>query len=228
MHLTPREQEKLLLHFAGILAKDRLQRGIKLNYTETVAYISTELLERAREGMSVAKLMQYGRTLLKPEDVLKGVAEIIDEIQIEATFPDGTKLVTVHNPIETTNELIPGEVITDHGFIELNAGHEKCVINVKNTADRPVQVGSHYHFFEVNKMLSFDRKASFGMRLDIASGTATRFEPGEEKEVVLTRIGGNREGYGLNGLVNGSFDDGAVREVAFKKAQELGFKGMEV
>ncbi len=228
MHLSPREQEKLLLHLAGSLAKQRLQRGLKLNYTEAIAYISAELLEKAREGMSVADLMQYGRNLLSSNDVLDGVAEMIDEIQIESTFLDGTKLVTVHNPIETSLKLIPGEIITDEGEIELNAGHKKLTLTVKNTADRPVQVGSHYHFFEVNKMLDFDRKSAFGMRLDIPSGTATRFEPGEAKEIVLTEIGGSREGYGLNGLVNGAFDDEKVRKEAFEKAKNLGFKGMEV
>ncbi len=227
MHLTPREQEKLMLYLAGSLAKDRLNRGLKLNYTEAIAYISSELLEKAREGMSVAKLMQYGRTLLKSEDVLSGVAEMIDEIQIEATFLDGTKLVTVHNPIETTLEVIPGEILTDEGEIELNAGHKKLEITVKNTADRPVQVGSHYHFFEVNKMLDFDRKSAFGMRLDIPSGTAVRFEPGEAKDVIVTDIGGLREGYGLNGLVNGAFDNEKVRAQALTRARELGFKGLE-
>ncbi len=228
MHLTPREQEKLLLHLAGSLAKQRLNRGLQLNYTEAVAYISAELLEKARENMRVAELMQYGRTLLKSENVLPGVAEMLHEIQIEATFMDGTKLVTVHNPIETTLKCIPGEILTDEGFIELNAGREKRVLTIKNTADRPVQVGSHYHFFEVNKMLDFHRRTAFGMRLDIPSGTATRFEPGEAKDVTLVAIGGTREGYGLNGLVNGAFDDEGVREAAFAKAQKLGFKGMEV
>ncbi len=227
MHLSIREQEKLMLYLAGSLAKERLNRGLKLNYTEAVAYISSELLEKARENMSVAQLMQYGKTLLKAEQVLDGVAEMIEEIQIESTFLDGTKLVTVHNPIEATETLIPGEIFTDEGTIELNQGHKKITLEVRNTADRPVQVGSHFHFFEVNKMLDFDRKQSFGMRLDIPSGTATRFEPGEGKEITLTAIGGSREGYGLNGLVNGSFDDEKTREKAFKKAQELGFKGVE-
>lgn len=227
MHLTPREQEKLLLHLAGNLAMQRLNRGLQLNYTEAVALISAELLEKAREGISVAELMQYGRTILQSQNVLPGVAEMLHEIQIEATFLDGTKLVTVHNPIDATLQCIPGEIITDDGEIEFNARHEKRVLEVKNTADRPVQVGSHYHFFEANKMLDFNRSAAFGMRLDIPSGTAVRFEPGEGKEVSLTAIGGKREGYGLNGLVNGPFDDVTIRKAAFKKAKDLGFKGME-
>jgi urease subunit gamma len=99
MHLTPRETEKLLLYLAGELAQKRKDRGLKLNYPEAVALISSQLQEAARDGKSVAELMQYGATLLSQEDVMEGVAEMIDEIQIEATFPDGTKLITVHNPI---------------------------------------------------------------------------------------------------------------------------------
>ena len=99
MHLTPRETEKLMLHFAGELAQKRKARGLKLNYPEAIALISAELMEAARDGKTVAQLMQYGATLLNREDVMEGIPEMIHEVQIEATFPDGTKLVTVHNPI---------------------------------------------------------------------------------------------------------------------------------
>ena len=99
MHLTPREIEKLMLHTAGELAQKRKARGLKLNYPDSIALISSELLERARDGKTVAELMHYGATLLRREDVMEGVPEMIHDIQIEATFPDGTKLVTVHDPI---------------------------------------------------------------------------------------------------------------------------------
>ena len=99
MHLTPRESEKLLLFLAGELAEKRKARGLKLNYPEAVALISSQLQEAARDGRSVADLMQFGTTILSPEDVMDGIPEMIQEIQIEATFPDGTKLVTVHHPI---------------------------------------------------------------------------------------------------------------------------------
>jgi len=99
MHLTPRESEKLLLFLAGELAEKRKARGLKLNYPEAIALISSRLQEAARDGRSVADLMQYGATILSREDVMDGVPEMIHEIQIEATFPDGTKLVTVHEPI---------------------------------------------------------------------------------------------------------------------------------
>ena len=99
MHLTSREQEKLMLFLAGELAVKRKARGVKLNYPESIAYITSHLQEAARDGMTVAEVMQYGSTLLTVDDVMEGVAEMVHEVQIEATFSDGTKLVTVHNPI---------------------------------------------------------------------------------------------------------------------------------
>jgi urease gamma subunit len=99
VHLLPKETDKLMLHFAGKLAQERRDRGLKLNYPEAVALISSELMERVRDGMTVAEIMNYGSHILTADDVMEGVAEMVQEIQIEATFPDGTKLVTVHNPI---------------------------------------------------------------------------------------------------------------------------------
>lgn len=226
MHLTPREIEKLSLHYAGKVAEERKEKGLLLNYPEAVAYISMKLLELAREGKTVAELMQLGRHMLKDSEVMDGVAEMIHEIQLEATFPDGTKLVTVHDPIPAAGRLIPGELLPEPGYIVLNEGKQTVMVSVTNTADRPVQVGSHFHFFEANKLLSFDRKQAYGMRLDIPAGTAVRFEPGEIKRVTLCEIGGTREGYGLNGLVNGKMDDIEVRKAAFARAKEQGFCGI--
>lgn len=226
MHLTPREQERLMTHYAGELAKSRKARGLKLNYPEAIALITSELLEMARDGMTVTELMSEGRKILTADEVMDGVPEMIHEIQLEATFPDGTKLVTVHEPIIPNGNVIPGEVITEEGDVVINEGKTAVEMTVTNTADRPVQVGSHFHFFEVNKALEFDRKAAYGMRLDIPAGTAVRFEPGESKKVNLIPIGGNRVGFGLNDLVQGKMDDENVRENAFGKAKELGFKGV--
>jgi len=100
MQLTPREKDKLLLFTAGLLAERRKAKGLRLNYPETVAYISAAIMEGAREGRTVADLMEYGRTLLNSDDVMEGIAEMLPDVQVEATFPDGSKLVTVHNPIE--------------------------------------------------------------------------------------------------------------------------------
>ena len=227
MRLTPKETDKLLLHLAGTLAKERKDRGLKLNYPEAIAYISSELLELARDGHSVTELMSMGAKMLTSEDVMDGVPEMIHEIQLEATFPDGTKLVTVHQPITGNGAVKPGEILTEEGEIELNAGKDKAQITVTNTADRPIQVGSHFHFFEVNKALEFNRNLAYGMRLDIPAGTAVRFEPGESKRVELVEIGGTREGYGLNGLVEGPMDEEETKKKALKKAAELGFKEVE-
>ncbi len=109
--------------------------------------------------------------------------------------------------------------------IEINAGRVTLKMSVRNTGDRPIQVGSHFHFFETNKALDFDRRESFGMRLNIPSGTSIRFEPGDEKMVELVQLGGKRVVIGLNGLVNGSTSTKGALEVALKKAKELGFKG---
>jgi urease subunit gamma/beta len=226
MHLTPREQERLLIHSAGQLAKERKGRGLKLNYPEAIAFITSELLELARDGLTVTELMRAGTKLLGADDVLDGVAEMIHEIQLEATFPDGTKLVTVHEPISSNGKAHPGEFIFDDSPIMINAGKPAVELNVTNTGDRPVQVGSHFHFFEVNKALDFDRATAFGMRLDIPSGTAVRFEPGDSQTVKLVKIGGGRVGLGLNSLTNGSMDDPKVKQAALEKARKLGFKGV--
>jgi len=225
MHLTPREQERLLIHSAGELAKARKGRGLKLNYPEAIAYITSELLELARDGLSVTELMRAGTKLLSADDVMDGVAEMIHEIQLEATFPDGTKLVTVHEPIPSNGKEHPGEFIFDAAPIVVNAGKDTAEITVVNTGDRPVQIGSHFHFFEVNKALDFNRAAAFGMRLDIPSGTAVRFEPGDTQTVRLVKIGGARMGLGLNSLTNGSMDDQKVKAAAVEKARTLGYKG---
>ena len=117
------------------------------------------------------------------------------------------------------------EYIVGHDPIEINAGRVTLGMSVRNTGDRPIQVGSHFHFFETNKALDFDRRKSFGMRLNIPAGTSIRFEPGDEKMVELVQLGGKRVVMGLNGLVNGSTSAKGALETALKKAKELGFKG---
>lgn len=120
--------------------------------------------------------------------------------------------------------MIPGELFIKEGEITLNEGRETTTITVVNTGDRPIQVGSHFHFFEINKAMEFDREAAFCMRLNIPAGTAVRFEPGEEKEVNLVQIGGNRRIMGLNNLVNGDANSPHNKEMAVKRANVLNFK----
>jgi len=123
--------------------------------------------------------------------------------------------------------MIPGEYFIQNEFVNLNSERKTLSLKVSNTRDRPVQVGSHFHFFEVNSCLEFDRKSALCMRLDIPSGTAIRFEPGEEKEVQLVEIGGKREVHGLNDLTSGMIDQEKSLENALKKARDFGFKGVE-
>ena len=223
MRLTPRELDKMMLHYAGTLAKKSKDKGIKLNYVESIAYISMEIMEHAREGKkSVAELMQLGRTLLKADDVMEGVANMIHDVQVEVSFPDGTKLVTIHNPIEDSGKLKPGEFILKDEEIVLNANKDSISIKVTNKGDRPIQVGSHFHFFETNKLLVFDIEMAYGKRLDIASGTSVRFEPGETKSVNLISFGGNERLYGFNDLVNGQISE-ANKQQALDNARNKGF-----
>ena len=235
MHLTPREVDKLILHQAGFLAQKRLARGLRLNYVEAVALIATQLLEFIRDGRPVAELMDLGRRFLGTADVLDGIADMVDEVQVEGTFPDGTKLVTVHHPIVAEHgdrELAlygsflapqaqqgtggppaaalagpPGELLTPDGAVTLNAGREAITLTVANTGDRPIQVGSHYHFFETNRALAFDRRAAYGRRLDIPAGTAVRFEPGESRTATLVPIAGARVVRGGNAWASGPVDE---------------------
>ena len=208
MELTPREKDKLLLFSAALLAERRKQRGLKLNYPEAVAFISAAILEGARDGKSVAELMDFGRTLLSGDDVMDGVAEMIHDVQVEATFPDGTKLVTVHNPIvnEQAASVVAGEVLPEPGDLQLNAMREVIEVEVANTGDRPIQVGSHYHFYETNSALEFEREGLKGYRLDSPAGTAVRFEPGQSRTVNLVKYAGDGMIFGFNGLVMGKVE----------------------
>jgi urease subunit gamma/beta len=239
VRLTPQEVDKLVLHQAGVLAQKRLARGLRLNYPEAIALLATQLLEFIRDGKRVVELMDLGKHLLGVRNVMDGVPDLVTEVQVEGTFPDGSKLVTVHQPIAAefgdlrlalygsflpvpSNEVfsqvpridLPGALETLSGSIELNAGRRTLTLAVTNTGDRPIQVGSHYHFIETNRALSFDRGASLGMRLDIPAGTAVRFEPGETRQVPLVEIAGARVVRGGNALVDGpvAVDGGSAME----------------
>ena len=198
MRLTPHEQERLLVSYAAELAHRRRARGLRLNHPEAVAVITSFVLEAARDGRGVAELMESGRHVLTSADVMDGVPDLLPEVQVEATFPDGTKLVTVHDPIA---DAPPGHgsshVAAGEEPVPLNPGTAGLTLRVVNTGDRPVQVGSHYHFAAANPALSFDRQAAWGHRLDVPAGTAVRFEPGVDREVALVPVAGARVVPGL-------------------------------
>lgn len=247
MHLTPRELEKLQLHNAGFLAQKRLARGVRLNHPEAVALIATQLLEFIRDGRSVSELMNLGRQFLGRNQVMAGVPEMVAEVQVEGTFPDGSKLVTVHHPISSEHgdlklalygsflpvpdlslfpaqpaEVEPGAAEILEGELELNAGRSVIQIAVTNLGDRPIQVGSHYHFIETNAQLRFDRGKAYGRRLDIPAGTAVRFEPGETRTVSLVEIAGRKVIRGGNNLADGKVSAAGLKQ-ALKRAKQRGF-----
>ena len=205
MNLTAREKDKLLVAMAAEVARKRLARGVKLNHPEAIALICDFVVEGARDGRSVADLMEAGAHVVTAEQVMEGIADMIADVQVEATFPDGTKLVTVHQPIRgAAPALVPGEVVTAAGDLVMNDGLEVTEIGVANTGDRPIQVGSHYHFAETNPALAFDRAAARGKRLDIVAGSAVRFEPGQTRTVRLVPLRGTREVFGFRGRGDGS------------------------
>ena len=220
MHLSPRDIDKLLLHGAGFLAQKRLARGLRLNYPEAVALLAAQLLELVRDGRhGVADLMDVGRRILGRRQVLPGVPELVHEVQVEGTFEDGTKLVTVHDPIALEDgdlalalhgsflpvpdlavfgaadvaggqrHVAAGHIDVATGDIELYPGRRRLTLEVTSRGDRPIQVGSHYPFAKTNGALDFDRAAAEGMHLDIPAGTAVRFEPGETRTVTLVENG---------------------------------------
>jgi urease subunit gamma/beta len=206
VQLSPHEQERLMISLAAIVARDRRARGVRLNHPEAVAILTSFVLEGAGDGRSVVDLMDAGRRVLGPADVMEGVADLIPEVQVEATFPDGTKLVTLHEPIASADgadRTEPGEVISDGPPVELFAGRELVEVTVVNSGDRPIQVGSHYHFAEANPSLVFDRDAARGRRLALPAGTSVRFEPGIESTVTLVALAGLRIVAGLRGEIAG-------------------------
>ncbi|KAH7319981.1 urease [Stachybotrys elegans] len=253
MHLVPKELDKLVISQLGFLAQRRLARGVKLNHSEATALITNNIQELIRDGnYTVADLMTLGSTMLGRRHVMPEVCSTLHEIQIEGTFPTGTYLVTVHNPISTDDgdlaralygsflpipdsssfslpepaayELTkqPGAVIAVKGKVVLNENRNRIRLKVTSKGDRPIQVGSHYHFIETNPQLEFDRARSYGYRLDIPAGTSVRFEPGDTKTVTLVEIGGHKVIRGGNNLASGGVELWRVEEIV-ANLQQAGF-----
>ncbi|KAI1183842.1 hypothetical protein F5B17DRAFT_414435 [Nemania serpens] len=254
MHLVPKELDKLVISQLGLLAQRRLARGVKLNHSEATALIANNLQELIRDGQhTVADLMAIGSTMLGRRHVLPSVVSTLHEIQVEGTFPTGTYLVTVHNPIATEDgdlaralygsflpvpsadlfpappasaydaERAPGAVlVVKDRRVTLNEGRRRVRLAVTSRGDRPIQVGSHYHFVETNPQLAFDRALAYGCRLDIPAGTSVRFEPGDTKTVTLVEIAGRRAIRGGNNLASGVVDTARVGDIV-AKLQQAGF-----
>ncbi len=189
MKLTPKEQDRLTIFTLAELARRRRARGIKLNYPEAVALICDEVMEEARAGRSYDEVIAHGKQVLTKADVMEGVADLASRIYVEPLFDDGTKLVVLHHPIQQVaketqqKESVPDSSQSD--TITINAGKPTITLTVTNTSDHPVQITSHMPFWEINRRMHFDRELARGFHLDIPAGGATRWEPGETKEVRL-------------------------------------------
>ena len=227
MNLTPTEMERLTIFQVAELARHYKKEGVKLSLPEAQALIADEILLAARKGLDHHELVSLGQNILNHEDVYDGVPLMMRSVSVEVSMEEGTKLVTIFDPIHAPidTEVRPGELFLAEKDIKLNEGRKAIEISVTNTGDRSIQVRSHAHFFEVNKALKFDRRQSLGMRLDRPSGGGERFDPGIKKSVKLVPYGGTREVYGFAGLTNGSIDNPNVTKRAIVNAKARGYFG---
>lgn len=241
MRLTPTERDRLLIFTAAELARARRARGLRLNVPETVALIADTVCEAARDGARLAEAVEAGRRVLGPADVLPGVAEIVTEVQVEAVFEDGTRLAVIASPIGGGEG--PGDDERDEGALHHVGGSPGSILlrnesqypteppapsislDVVNTASVPISVTSHFHFFEVNPRLRFDRAAAYGRHLAVPAGSSVRFDPGATVRVELVPIGGQRVAIGFAGLVDGPLDEPGAKERALAKAAACGYLG---
>ncbi|MFJ6103200.1 urease subunit gamma [Streptomyces sp. NPDC092359] len=244
MPLTPTERDRLLLFTAAELARARRARGLRLNVPEATALIADTVCEAARDGERLADAVARGRSVLGPDDVLPGVADVVTEIQVEAVFDDGTRLAVISEPFggregdgregggqgrrqedsgQGGGDAAPGAVLP--GPEPVAVPEPVLTLIVRNTATVPVSVTSHFHFFEVNPRLDFDRAAAYGMRLAAPAGSSTRFDPGQSVEVGLVPIGGARVVIGFAGLVDGPLDAPGALEAALRRAVACGYRG---
>ncbi|MFE5581821.1 urease subunit gamma [Kitasatospora sp. NPDC056531] len=226
MQLTPTERDRLLIFTAAELARARRARGLRLNIPEATALISDTVCEAARDGLRLTEAVARGRSVLSPDDVLPGVPDLVTEIQVEAVFEDGTRLAVIADPFGGggLGEAAPGAVLlADHCD---PAPRPERTVAVRNTAEVPVSVTSHFHFFEANPRLDFDRAAAYGMHLAVPAGSSVRFDPGAVVEVGLVPIGGERVAIGFAGLVDGPLDSPRVRREALRRAAVQGYLGV--
>lgn len=254
MRLTPTERDRLLIFTAAELARARRARGLRLNVPESVALIADTVCEAARDGARLAEAVEAGRTVLSARDVLPGVAEIVTEVQVEAVFEDGTRLAVIDSPIGAGaggddaaaaaggGELgsaraegalqpaggPPGSILPrDESQYPADTPKDLVELDVLNTASVPISVTSHFHFFESNPRLRFDRAAAYGRHLSVPAGSSVRFDPGATVHVALVPIGGARVAIGFAGLVDGPLDAPGAKQEALARAVACGYLGAE-
>jgi urease subunit gamma/beta len=234
MFLSPTERDRLLLFTAAELARARRRRGLLLNVVEATALVADAVCEAARDGQRLAEAIEAGRRVLTPEDLLPGVVRAVPEVRVEAVFDDGTRLAVVRDPFRAGSPPVPSGPVVSGPVVsgaapsgpEAPAGAEPAghtLVEVTNTAAVPIGVTSHFHFFEANPRLRFDRAAAYGMHLAIPAGSAVRFEPGATRRVALVPIGGRRVIIGFAGLVDGPLDAPGARQQALERARACGY-----
>jgi urease subunit gamma/beta len=227
MRLTPTDRDRLLIFTAAELARTRRARGLRLNIPEATALIADTVCEAARDGARLMAAAAAGAAVLGPDDVLPGVADVVTEVKVEAVFDDGTRMVVVRNPFGAAAGLgddAPGAVMPAERPINSEPA-DLVRLSVVNTGDVPVSITSHFHFFEVNPRLQFDRAAAYGRHLAISAGAALRFDPGATVEAALVPIGGARVAIGFAGLVDGPLDAPGAKEAALARAAAQGYLG---
>jgi urease subunit gamma/beta len=216
LKLNEAERDRLLLYLTAELARARRGRGLLLNVVEATALVADAVCEAARDGKRLGEAVDIARSVLNEREVLPGVIRAVPEVRVEAVFDDGSRLAVVRDPFRAGAPSpqapepsgLPGEV----------------ELEVTNTAAVPISVTSHFHFFEANPRLRFDRAAAYGMHLAVAAGAAVRFEPGGTRRVSLVPIGGRRVVIGFAGLVDGPLDEPGARERALEKARACGYE----
>lgn len=223
MHLTPSERDRLLLFTAAELARARRARGLRLNVPEATALVADTVAEAARDGRRLAEAVAAGQSVLGPGDVLAGVADVVQRVEVEAVFDDGTRLAVVEAPFgaPSGDRAAPGTVQAAEAAATPEV--ETVELTVVNESKVPISVTSHFHFFEVNPRLRFDRAAAWGRRLGVASGAVVRFEPGQPTPVRLVPIGGARVAIGFAGLADGPLDAPGALEAGLERARACGY-----
>jgi len=215
LKLNEAERDRLLTYLTAELARARRGRGLRLNVVEATALVADAVCEAARDGKRLAEAVEAARSVLSESEVLPGVVRAVPEVRVEAVFDDGSRLAVVRNPFRAGAALA--------GAVEPAELPGEVVLEVTNTAVVPISVTSHFHFFEANPRLRFDRAAAYGMHLAVTAGAAVRFEPGGTRQVPLVPIGGRRVIIGFAGLVDGPLDEPGARERALAKARACGY-----
>lgn len=190
MRLTPTEEERLRLFTAAELARRTLALGLKLNAPEAIALVCDEMHLAARGGASFEDVLAVGRAAVAPDQVLEGVADVVQEIRLEVLLDEGSRLIVIRAPFGPRSSNGPGAIVFAEDDVPLVPNRYRITLTVTNTSERPVRVSSHFPFAEVNAKLTFDRDAARGFRLDLPAGDSTRWAPGETREVDLVAYGG--------------------------------------